>query len=195
MTDNEQNRDLANLLNSTTKTVFTTKDFNKFWKYDNYASLIQRLGYLTKTEKLEKIKKGLYSIAGREVNEFELANKLRTPSYVSFETVLYKEGIIFQWNEKINLAGKESIELEVMDWKVVFRQVKDAILLNKKGIRKEHNYYIASPERAVLDMLYINPKFTFDNLRPLDFSEVERLVDIYGRQSMEDVMEELKNYA
>lgn len=193
MTD--EGRSLTSLLNSTTKTVFTTKDFNKIWKYENYNSLIQRLEYLSKTGKITRIRKGLYSINGRKVNELELANKLRTPSYISFETVLYQSGIIFQWDRKITLAGKESIRMRVIGLEIIFRQMKDEILLNNDGIRRKKNYFIASPERAVLDTLYINPDFHFDNLRPINFGKLEKLAENYNRQSIIKLVERLKKNA
>ena len=193
MTD--EDRSLASLLNSTNKTVFSTMDFSKLWKYDNYSSLIQRISYLKKTGKIIQLKKGFYQIEGRKIDELELANKLRTPSYISFETVLLREGIIFQWDNRITLAGKESISINVLNLKIIFRQLKDEILLNKNGVIKENNYYIATKERAITDTLYINPKFTFDNVRSLDFNKIKNLTKMYSKKSMLTAFEKLKNHA
>lgn len=193
MTD--EKRTLPNLLNSTTKSVFDTQDFNKVWKYDNYRSLIRRISYLKKTGKIIQVRRGLYAISGRDVNELELANKLRTPSYITFETVLYREGIIFQWDKRITLAGKESIEFEILKKKIIFRQLKDSILLNGLGISKRDNYHTASKERAVLDMLYIDPSFTFDNLRSIDFGKMRRFTAIYNRKSIIGLIDKLKDHA
>jgi len=186
---------LQQLFTSTSKTAFTTRDLNNIWKYSNYDSLIKRIQYFTKTKKLKKIKKGLYAIEGREINELELANKFRTPSYISFETVLHKEGIIFQWDKRITLAGKVSIQIEADDKNIVFKQIKDSILLNSSGIKEENNYYIATKERALLDMLYLNPSFQFDNLRSVDFDKIKNLLNIYDKKNLINIVSDLKKYA
>ncbi len=193
MTDND--RSLTTLATTTTKTVFTTHDLLKFWQYHNYTSLIQRISYLHQHGKLSQIKKGLYALPGRPVDEFELANKLRSPSYLSFETVLYRHGIIFQWNTTITLAAKESITLRVSNHTILFKQVKDEILLNKTGIIQEHNYAIATPERAIADMLYINGQFPFDNLRSVDFEVLAKIAEIYDKKSVIAGVKKLHIYA
>ncbi len=53
------------------------------------------------------------------------------------------------------------------------------ILTNINGIKKEDNYFIATKERAVLDILYVNDNFYFDNLRSLDFKKAKSLISIY----------------
>lgn len=188
-------RSLMKVLNSTTKSVFTTQDLNKLWQYENYRTLITRINYLSKTGKLVKIQRGLYSIAGRDTNILELANKLRTPSYITFETVLLREGVIFQWDDISTLAGKDSEELEILGCKIKFRKLKDEILLNPKGINKQQNYFIASKERALLDMLYIQPKFAFDNLRTIEFSRLYELANIYNRKSIVNTISKLEEHA
>ena len=36
-------------------------------------------------------------------------------------------------------------------------------------LKKEDTYYVASKERAFLDILYLNKDYHFDNLSPLNF--------------------------
>ncbi|PIR42232.1 hypothetical protein CO058_00830 [candidate division WWE3 bacterium CG_4_9_14_0_2_um_filter_35_11] len=192
MTD--QTGKLHQLLTFSSKTVFTTRDLSNIWGYNNYDSLIERIEYFTKTKKLQKIQKGMYAIVGRDIDEFELANKLRSPSYISFETVLHKDGIIFQWNKRITLASNKSIQLALSKYVIIFRQLKDPILLNKNSVENVDNYYIATKERAFLDMLYINPKFQFDNLRGIDFDKVHSLLGIYNRKSLSNIVEKLEKH-
>lgn len=184
------------LLTTTSKTVFTTQDLQKIWRYSNYRSLIQRINYYAKSGKLIKLKRGLYSIAGIKINNFELANKLRTPSYISFETVLHREGIIFQWDSRITLAGKESKAFNINDTTVVFKQIKDTILLNRTGIIDENNYAIATKERAILDTLYTSPNFFFDNLRTVNFEKMLEMVNlVYRVKILEKRVNKLLKYA
>jgi len=193
MTD--QNRSVSYLLTSTNKTVFTTGDLNKIWKYENYRSLIKRIGDLNKSGALIQIRKGLYTIDGLRVNELELANKVRTPSYISFETVLYKEGIIFQWDTQVTLASKESFSTLVGGTQLIYRKLKDNILLNGVGVFETDNYHIATKERAVLDMLYIDSNFHFDNLRSINFEKLQQLKSIYNSKKLNVVVKKLEGYA
>lgn len=183
---------MYDLLVNTSKTVFSTRDVENILRPNSSDSLYRSIDYYTKTSKLIQIKKGFYIIPGRNVNIFELGNKLRTPSYISFESVLAEEGVIFQWDNKITLSSKESINMEVMDTKFVFRQLKDSILLNKKGITEKDNYYIASKERALLDILYINPKFMFDNLDGINFEMCKKLLNVYNRKSLVKIIDKLE---
>lgn len=186
---------LQQLLVNSNKTVFTTRDLSNIWNYENYNSLIQRISYLTKTGKLEKIKKGLYNIKGVKVNELELGNKIRTPSYISFETVLHKEGVIYQWDRRITLAAKNTINIEIDDTTFVYRKLKDDVLFNINGIKIDNNISIASKERAILDMLYIDHSFSFDNLRNVDFSQLKNLLNIYNQKSIIELVEKLEKDA
>ena len=186
---------LHQLLTASSKTVFTTRDLGNIWAYENYNSLLERIEYFTKTNRLQKLRKGIYAIAGIDVNELELANKLRSPSYISFETVLHKDGVTFQWDKRITLASNESINLKVDGHNIIFRQIKDSVLLNKADIIDEKNYYIATKERALLDMLYINSSFQFDNLRGMNFEKINDLLDIYKRKSLNNIVKNLKKHA
>ena len=184
------------LLTTTNKTVFSTQDLQKIWRYNNYRSLIRRINYYAKTGKLVKLRLGLYAIAGIKINDFELANKLRTPSYISFESVLHREGVIFQWDSQITLAGKESTSFNINNFHAMFRQVKDNILLNKMGIIPEENFFIATKERAILDTLYTNPNFFFDNLSMINFYDMLEMVDlIYKVKSLEKAVKKLSRHA
>lgn len=74
--------------------------------------------YLYRAKKqglVENIHYGIWSVTGREPNLYELACKLHKKAYISFETVLKKEGVIFQhYGSTIFLAGSQSIEKEAL---------------------------------------------------------------------------------
>jgi len=48
----------------------------------------------------------------------------------------------------------------------------------------QNNTNIATPERAFLDMLYLNGKYYFDNLHILDKKTVVKLLPIYNSQAL-----------
>jgi len=48
----------------------------------------------------------------------------------------------------------------------------------------KNNINIATPERAFLDMLYLNKDFYFDNLHVLDKKKVAKLIPVYNSQTL-----------
>ena len=76
------------------QTIFTFKEISLMFKDLSYQSLKDRLSYAVRAKKILRLRKGVY--AKMDFNFYELANKLYTSSYISLETGLKKEGIIFQ---------------------------------------------------------------------------------------------------
>jgi hypothetical protein len=62
----------------------------------------------------------------------------------------------------------------------VFRKIKGSALVNTSGIIRQTNQInIASPERAFLDLLYLEKDYYFDNLNPLNKDLIRRLLPVY----------------
>lgn len=168
-----------NQLIKTSKTVFSIDDLAQIWAGLSRDSLWDKIKYLLKSNKIISLKRGLYALPDREIDEKELGTKIKTPSYVSFYTVLLEAGIIYQYDESIYLASNNSDEIVVKKKRFVFKKLKDEVLFNPKGIVTNSNYQIASAERAYLDTLYLNPGQGFDNEQKLDKATCFDLVDIY----------------
>ena len=137
--------------------------------------LKRRLHYYVKKGELYALRHGLYA-KDKQYDRLELATKIYTPAYVSFETVLAQAGIIFQHYDAIFVASYKTKELEVDGQKYNFRKLQDGILTNTAGIENRGTYYIASKERAFLDMVYLHSAYHFDNLEPLDEKKVFTLL-------------------
>ena len=57
--------------------------------------------------------------------------------------------------------------------------------MNTTGIERRQNYFIASPERAFLDVLYLQKDYHFDNITPLDPAKIKALLPLYHNQRMQ----------
>jgi predicted transcriptional regulator of viral defense system len=160
------------------KTVFSTKDIALLWQgKENRIS--DRLSKYTKDKKLIRIERGLYA-KDKEYDKNELATRIFTPSYISFETALAKAGVIFQFYSRIFVASYLTRE-KVIDGRIYsFRKIKNSILMNKSGIESAGAYFIASAERAFLDIVYLNTEYHFDNLSGIDWKKVYDILPIYG---------------
>ncbi len=176
------------------KTVFTFKEILLASEENDPNLLKRRLNYYVKKGELYSIRRGFYA-KDRSYNKFELATKLYTPSYISFETVLRQAGITFQYYETIFVASYLTREIDADNQKYEYKKMKDSILTNSAGIEKKDGYSIASPERALLDTLYRSKGYYFDNLNPLNWDEVFKLLPIYNNKRMEKTVEKLfKNF-
>lgn len=174
--------DLLGLLRSRAS-VFTFKDILLRSRQANSALLKRRLHYYVNKGMLYHLRRGIYA-KDKNYDKLELATKIFTPSYVSFETVLKREGIIFQYYSTIFVASYQTKEVECDGQAYSFKKIKDSILVNSAGIENKGFYCIASKERAFLDILYLSKDYHFDNLAPLDFDKVLALLPIYNNQRM-----------
>lgn len=166
------------------KTVFNYKDVALLWGEPNSQAIRVRLSYYAKQGKLYRIRKGLYA-KGKNYNKLELATRIFTPAYISFETVLSKEGMVFQFYSKIFVASYLTREIEVDGQTYSFKRIKGSILTNAVGVEHKEETSIATKERALLDILYLNTDYHFDNLGTINWSKVFDILPIYvnGRMS------------
>ena len=163
--------------------IFTIKDIALIWKESNSDNLKSKIKYYLDRGKLFRVRRGIYAKT-KDYNAFESANKIYLPSYISFETILQKEGLIFQYTEEIFLAAQLSKQIEINKRKIIYRKLRNEILLNKKGVIYENNYYRATKERAFMDMIYLNKKYYFDNLRAIDWQKCFQMFDIYNQKTL-----------
>lgn len=170
-------------LYSSPETVFTIHEISQTFRAVSYKSVRDRLHYFTKTGKLQRIHRGIY--AKPSYNPLELANKLYTPSYISLETVLAKEGVVFQYYETVFLASYLTRTLTVGGTEIQYRQLKGSVLTNTQGIEQRVGYAIASLERAFLDAVYIYKDYHFDNLGVIDWQKIDGLKSIYKSDAFE----------
>lgn len=164
------------------KTVFSFKDIALLWGDSGNAARV-RVNYYFKNGDLYRIRHGLYA-KDKNYDKFELATRIFTPAYVSFESVLGQAGITFQYYGQIFVASYLTREITVDSQTYSFRKIKDIVLTNKAGIENKGEYLMASKERAFLDTIYINKDYHFDNLSPLDWDNVFEILPIYENKRM-----------
>lgn len=182
------NKDFILDLYQKPQTVFTLKEISLLFPIISYQSLKDRLSYAVATKKLLRLKKGVYSKI--QFEPLELANKIYTPSYISLETVLQKEGIIFQSYQTIFVISYLTRKINVLDYQIQYRKIKSDILLNKEGIDESNGYFLASKERAFLDAIFLYKNYHFDNLKILNWEKIFQLMKIYKSKVLEKRVKE-----
>jgi len=171
------------------KTIFSTKDVALLWSENDNKIVANRLKKYVKVKKLVRPHRGLYA-KDKNYSIFELATRIYTPSYVSFETVLTREGVNFQYYGNIFVASYINREISVEGQNIIFVRMKDYVLSNTKGIEHKDGYAIATRERAFLDRVYVSKEYHFDNLSNLNWDKVFEILPIYYNKRLEKKIKE-----
>src|SRR3989344_3669321 len=170
------------------QTVFSFKELSILFPDLTYQSLKNKIQYALRANKLKNPRKGFY--AKDNFNPYELANKIYSPSYISLESILQSEGLIFQADRTITAISYLTREIEIDGQKIFYRKIKNEILLNKEGIIEKDYFFSAIKERAFLDSVFLYKNYHFDNLEPLDWNKVSNLKKIYKSKILENRVNE-----
>lgn len=171
------------------QTVFTLKEIALLLRETNITLLKRRIHYLVTTGQMYFLRKGLYAKT-LPYDPLEAATKIYTPSYISLETVLQQEGVIFQHYDTIFAVTYLSREIRVDKHIFCYHKLKNEILVNPAGLIQTKTHWIASKERAFLDRIYLTPHYYFDNLASMNWASCYELIAIYGKKVMEKQLNE-----
>ncbi len=170
------------LLNSG-KTVFRYSDIRLFLEIENLNTLKWFTRRAVMGNLLKKVANGIYGF--QKYDSLELAASLRKNSYISLETVLQKEWIVFQdYSNTITLVSDNTLEREIGGKHIRFSKIKTSILLNPLGIEYNGKYLIASRERAICDRIYLSGKQHLDSLHSVDFVKLVEISKIYNKTTI-----------
>jgi hypothetical protein len=171
---NKRNTSKIDILLKQDKKIFHTKDLELLWGIANKSTLHTVILRYAQKKILIPIYRGFYTTVPLEkINPIELgASAIHNYAYLSTETVLSQSGIIFQSIEAYTFCSGKSKKIRVNGNIYMSRQLKDEYLYNTEGIIDKGNYKIATPERAVADMLYFNPKYYFDAKDQINWDKV-----------------------
>lgn len=172
-----------NVILRSSQTVFTFNDICLLLTETNKNLVMAKVSYYVRKKQLIRIRKGIYA-KNNDYNKFELASKIYTPSYISFETVLTEEGINFQYYNEIKLASYLNRKIKIGENFYKFTKIKNSILINTQGIENKDNINRATKERALLDTLYAYGDYHFDNLDSIDWTEIFKILPIYDNKRM-----------
>ena len=179
----EKKEDIIFKVYKNSRTVFKINDIALLMGDEKSSALRKILNYYVKTGKLLNPRKGFYAKEGYKPEE--LACLLYPPTYISLEYVLQRAGVIFQYDSAITNLSYLTRETVIDNQTFRYRQIKGEILTNTAGIiLNKNNINIATPERAFLDILYLNQRFYFDNLHVLDKQKIDKLLPVYNSQTL-----------
>ena len=140
------------LLQKSGKRIFTTSDLRNIFGVRNVDTLNKQIRGLIDVGILERVIKGYYLITSDQPAAFELANILYRPSYISLESALNYYGILIQTPQEITSITTKPANYFEQDGKRFSYSHID--LKYFSGYQKVENYLIATPEKALVDIIY-----------------------------------------
>ncbi len=161
-------------INNSGKKLFTTTDIEQLLEINVKRTLEDRIRRLIEENILTQLEKGKYLLSNSDASDFEIAQFLYNPSYISFETALNYHGILGQFPFEITSVTTKSTEK-----KEVLEKFFSYSKLNTKlfaGYYKENGALIAYPEKALFDQFYMISKGlkTEQYLDEMDYSIIEK---------------------
>lgn len=177
-----QNNLVYDLLNNS-RTVFTTQFLSMMTNGGDTASNSAKMHRYAKQGLLLNPRKGIY--VKPTYNVEEMACSIFRPSYISLEYVLQRAGVVFQYDDTITCVSYLSRVIEIDGHLFSFRKISPLLWTGMEGITQNDNIYVATPERAFLDMVYLSAgNCYFDNLRPLNRKIIFNLLPRYNSKRL-----------
>jgi predicted transcriptional regulator of viral defense system len=137
-------------------TVFSIADIRQVEPgfYRRRLSEWQEKGYI------KKIIKGYYIFSGLNINEkviFEIANRIYSPSYISFEMALAYYGLIPESVYGITCAStRKTSHFKTPVGDFFYRTIRPKLYFGFELLKNNEKLFkLASPEKAFLDFFYI----------------------------------------
>lgn len=169
------------------KKLFTLTDLKKLLRIrsDDYAYIF--VGRLVKERILERASKGIYYIALNKPGDFELANFLYTPSYISLDSALNYYGILIQSpHQIISVTPNLTKKIEAGSKDFVYSHLDQKYYSNYQKI---DDFLIATPEKALIDALF------YTSLGRSSLSVEELILNSVDKNKLEELAKKIDNRA
>lgn len=174
-------------------------------------NLDKKIAQLRKIGYVKTMKNGLYVSAVYADKEFGesymqfMANILRSPSYISIEYVMAREGLIPEsvyWVTSITIKSSRKYSNFLGNY--LYRNIKNSLFFGFKEKNWNNNsIYIASKAKAVFDYFYLkstynsradvyDARINWDNFSEDDVSEFEKYVKLSKSIKMNTILKVIK---
>lgn len=149
---------------------------------------------------LVKLRNGLYAVTSRQISDFEIANKVYKPSYISFEFALSYYGIIPETVYSITSATtKITRNFEVMNKSFEYHKIKKKAFTGYNPEKAgDATILLADKEKALTDYLYfvsLKKKGMNDrlNLKGLSKRKIKFYAKLFESKKLNAIINKLLN--
>jgi predicted transcriptional regulator of viral defense system len=150
----------------------------------------RQLSRWTRAGRIYQLRRGLYALAPPfqkvKPHPFLVANRMMQPSYVSLQSALAHYGLIPEYVPiTTSVTTMRTGRWDTPLGSYAFRHVKHDLFRGYRllDVTPEQRAFVASPEKALLDLIYLQPnadsldylgELRLQNLDQLDMGELER---------------------
>jgi hypothetical protein len=185
--------ELIKKLRAFNKSYFTVSDLERILGLKK-ESLYVTLHRLVHSGILVRLRNNAYRLFLDSPDPERAANELYFPSYLSFESALSAHGIHSQVPYTLTFATvRPSKRMFIEETEVIYRHLKKDLFF---GYALEDGKYIATPEKALLDELYLMARGkTKIDLAELDYRGIDPLLFEEYAEHFPSYMDDLMNKA
>ena len=159
--------DIIKIIRKSGVKIVTLSDLRKLLDIEKDNTSYKIAEKLVAEKFLLRLKKGVYLSTFNPPDSFEIANAIYTPSYISLESALNYYGVLPQFPYSVtSVSPKKSKKLLIDGKEFEYVQISHKLYWD---FRREGQTVIASPEKALLDMIYIASK----GLRRIEFEDLD----------------------
>ena len=173
------NSERLKMLMESGRTVFIPLDLRMIWRMN---TLNAKISILRMAEKglVGRLATGFYALNDR-YNRYELANRILSPSYVSFQSALFYEGINFQARGEVGSVALRDHRKKVGNALYTYAAMKQDLFFNAEGVVMREGVAMALPERAILDSFYFGYLPDIDDASKLNKTLLAKLSALYPK--------------
>lgn len=173
--------------------VFTLDDLGIIWGQRSRSDTRQSARDYASRGDLVRLKQGVYLLPHTTPDALMMANKLLVPSYVTGLSVLIKEGLSFQYTDKVFSVALYNKSYEIGEKTYIYSQVKASVLYNPLGLEELAALSVAGRERALCDLLYLNRgRYPFERIERIDWNLLDKCATIYDCAWVPKAVNQLK---
>lgn len=185
------------------KAYFTPLDIQQAgFKYSSLS-----VSRWVKQKLIRKIKKGLYVFSDMEeqLDIKELSSLIVEPSYLSLESALWMAGLIPEVVFGTTcITTKSPIDYRTYLGSITYRHLSTELFFGYQSVEGQNiSYYLAEPEKALLDYLYLTPsidnrdavvelRVDSENFNNLNQNKIDQYLTVFDNKRISHVITQMR---
>ena len=177
--------------------MFSPLEFRRIFNVTESAASFF-INYHLKSGLFVKLKNGLYTLSIRPASEFEIANRVYSPSYISLEYAMMYYGIIPETVYTItSVTTKSTRQFFINNLSYTYSKIKKSAFSGYLRKSLDRNIVlIAEPEKSLVDYLYfvdLGKKLKNERLdaSKLSKSKLIKYAELFKRTSLNKLIREI----
>ena len=143
----------SQILQKSGKRVFSASDLRNLFGVENANTLNKQIRGLIDAEVIVRVSKGCYYLASNKPSDFELANALYRPSYISLDSALNYYGILIQSPQQItSITTKLTKNMTKSGKTFSYTHFDQKYFSDYQSL---DGFLIATPEKALVDAMFM----------------------------------------